>query len=489
MSSDERYSFPISAWLTEPAGQPRRVAGWVMTRLDFEHRPAVELGLLLAITLGAAFLRLHRLGDWSLWGDEEFALTFVNDGFRVPLSSTLMFWTTHALGLSEWSARLVPALIGIATVPLLYFPIRRIFGKAVALTSSLLLAVSTWHIYWSQNARFYSTLLLFFSLALLTFFAGLEEDRPWLMAASLVFLGLAANERLLALFFVPVAAGYLGLLFLLRFKRPAGLRWRNLAIYLVPGLIGAAFFAGPYLLHLDEWVVNFGDINNTPQWIIGGTLYYVGLPAVCLGAVGALHQVLHRSRAGLLLGLAALTPVVAVAALAPFQYTANRYAFIGLTSWILLASLALVEIFRLAEGHGRVLAIGVLALVLTASLADDCLYFQYQNGNRGDARDAFQYVGQHAAPGDVVMAADVLLGRYYLGQTVRSLAIYDFGAIPPGTRRLWIIDDLSLARTTPQQYAWLQSHALAVASFDVHVSVQNFVTRVYRYDVPPPADP
>jgi 4-amino-4-deoxy-L-arabinose transferase-like glycosyltransferase len=461
-----------------------QVAVRLKDQLDFERKPVVELGLLLAITLLAASLRLNRLGDWSLWGDEEFTLRFADDGFRVPFSSTLIFWTVRALGVSEWSGRLVPALIGIATVPVLYLPVRRIFGKSVALVSSLLLAVSTWHLYWSQNVRFYSTLLLFFSLALLTFFLAIEEDRPSLMLASLVFLGLAANERLLALFFVPIAAGYAGLLWFLRFERPRGLRLRTLLVYLVPCLVVTAFFVGPYLLSLDDWVVNFGESGETPFGIVAGIVYYVGLPIVCLGAFGATHQLLQRGRASLLLSLTALTPVLALVALAPFQYTVSRYAFIGLTSWILLASVAIVGLFRQAKSRDVVLAVGVLAIVLMTSLSEDFLYFQYQNGNRGDARAAFQYINQQLLPGDAVVAANVDLGRYYLGDAVHRLTLYDFAAIPPEIKRIWIVDDMSLATLIPQQYVWIRTHAHQVANFDVHVNVRNFVMRVYMYDVP-----
>src|SRR5437773_2068038 len=116
--------------MSERAGRAERAAVWLKYHLDFERKPVVELGLLLAIILLAAWLRLYRLGDWSLWGDEEFTLRFADDGFRAPFSSALIFWTVRALGVSEWSGRLVPALIGIATVPVLYLPVRRIFGKS-----------------------------------------------------------------------------------------------------------------------------------------------------------------------------------------------------------------------------------------------------------------------------------------------------------------------------------------------------------------------
>jgi hypothetical protein len=146
--------------------------------------------------------------------------------------------------------------------------------------------------------------------------------------------------------------------------------------------------------------------------------------------------------------------------------------------------LAIVGLFRQAQGRGVVLAVGVLAIALLTSISDDFLYFRYQNGNRGDARAAFQYVSQQQSPGDAVVAANVDLGRYYLGNSVHRLSLYDFAAVPPDTKRIWIVDDGSLATTVPQQYAWIRAHAQEVANFDVHVSARNFVMRVYVYDVP-----
>jgi hypothetical protein len=199
--------------------------------------------------------------------------------------------------------------------------------------------------------------------------------------------------------------------------------------------------------------------------------------------LGSLYQLHQRSRAALLLSLAATTPIVALAALAPFHYTANRYAFVALTSWIVLASLAIVELFRQVKGAGVLLATGVLGLALVTPLAEDYLYFQYQNGNRDDARAAFQYIGEHQLPGDIVVAANASLGRYYLGTPVSSLRTYDFGAIPDDIQRIWIVEDMNVEGKTPQQYAWIHAHATEVANFDVYVYARNYKMRVYLYDV------
>jgi hypothetical protein len=466
-----------------PGQGPARLAAADRLRRLSAH-PAVEPLAVLGVSLLGLGLRLFRLGTWSFWGDEVFTLRFMDDGFRVPLSTALIHWLTESLGVSEWSARLGPALIGAATIPLLYYPVRRAFGRPVALVFSLLLAVSTWHLYWSQNVRFYTALLLLYTLALLGFHLALEEDRPLWMAGSLVCLGLAANERLLALFFAPIAALYVGLLYGLPrggLGRPPGLRLRNLAVYLAPGVLGVAFFAGPYLLSLDDWVVNFGIVNNSPAWLAASTVYYLGLPVVVLGAFGGLHLLLARQRAGLLLGLAAGVPVAALMALSVVQYTASRYAFVALPAWLLLASVALVTLYQQAAGTGRMLAAGVLVLAVSLGLAENALYFTSQNGNRADARAAYQFIAARRAPADVVVGPDWPLGQYYLGSDVYSLATFDFSAPLPEGTRLWIVEDMNVAGVWPAQAEWIHANARLAGNFDVHAYARNFVMRVYVY--------
>jgi len=205
-----------------------------LIKIATEKNAVIEYSILAFIVIVAAGLRFYRLGEWSFWGDEVFSLSSKVDGFIQSTSVSLIQATTAALGTNEWSARLAPAFIGILSIPVLYFPIRQVSGVGTALIAASLLAVSTWHLYWSQNARFYVLLLILYTLALLTFYLGIENDKPWFIVASLILFGLAAKERLLALFFVPVALSYIVLLKILPFEKPAGYRLTNLAIFFLP---------------------------------------------------------------------------------------------------------------------------------------------------------------------------------------------------------------------------------------------------------------
>ncbi|HEY6021164.1 MAG TPA: glycosyltransferase family 39 protein, partial [Candidatus Paceibacterota bacterium] len=230
----------------------KRWRGWIG---DLSSRAWLNYILLLLITLIAAALRLYELGQWSFWIDEIYTINHAVLHFGnlqlilantpparnwVPVSAILAAQALSTWGVNEWSARVASAAIGILTFPILYFPTSRIFGHRITLISLLLLAVSPWHIFWSQNARFYTSLMLFYTLALFAFYVGIEKDRPIYLWLFLILVYLAASERLSALFIYPVVAAYLAALWVLRVEKPKGVNFKNLLLIASPILIGSA---------------------------------------------------------------------------------------------------------------------------------------------------------------------------------------------------------------------------------------------------------
>jgi mannosyltransferase len=176
-----------------------------------------------------------------------------------------------------------------SALPLLYFPTRRLFGPALALLANLLLALSPWHLYWSQNARFYTALLLLYMLGMFAFYYFMESNRlAWLFAASVFFL-LATLERMTTLFFGPVAAVYLLILLVTpRFGRPKGLNARSLAIFAAPVVLFSVyllFFTSFLGDSLATWI--FGRSHN-PLRVLLSVIYDLGLPLFLLGCWAAL---------------------------------------------------------------------------------------------------------------------------------------------------------------------------------------------------------
>lgn len=456
----------------------------------------VQLILVAGITLFAALLRFYKLGAWSFWGDEILSVVNIDDGFnynilRQSLGLSLIQVAISKLGVTEWSARLAPALIGVFSIPILYLPIRRVTGSAVALLAVLFLALSPWHLYWSQNARYYTLLLLFYTLALLTFFIGVEEDRPLYLLLSLLFLGLAARESLLALFLAPVLGAYMLLLVLLPFQKPPSFRHLpRLGLLLVPLLLFAVIFAWPYLRNLPAWFRGFGRVNNSPIWIAAGVIYYVRLVTVCFAAGSAIYLITRKprdrsARVGLLLILSAVIPVAALMLLSTFHYTANRYVFITLVSWLLLAAIGIDALIRHTTDRARWLAVAALLLLLIDPLGEALLYYNYQNGNRDDWRAAFAYVEERMAPGDRVVVSHQQLAGYYLGLNTAPFSRIDLSQLHDANSTTWLIEDLTVAELHPEAYHWLRNEAQLVAVFDVSVQARIYLLRVYRYGPAP----
>lgn len=453
----------------------------------FEADTRYQYGLLTIVTLFAAVLRFYKLGEWSLWGDEMITVLGASSVSDLALSkySSSLVLTSFALewfGISEWTARLVPALIGIITIPVIYFPVRKIFGPSVALLTAIFLAISPWHLYWSQNARFYTAILLFYTLALFAFYFGIEEDRPWYLVLSLFLFGLAIQERMFALFLVPTIAGYLITIRVFPFEKPLGLNLRNIAILSLPAFVGALVVGWRYLEDPSLWLEPFGFVNNNPFWILSGVVYYVGIPIVCMALAGALLLLLKKDRAALLMSLAAIIPLISVLALSLIQYTANRYVFVSLISWIILASVAVRESFVRTQANGRILVLGVFLILLLQPLGEDVLYFRYQHGNRDNWKAAYAFVEDKKEPGDLVITADHKLGRFYLDESIigmESLSPEDLGNIGS---RIWFVEDMNVEYRWPWFQEWVNKNATLMANFDNHVQARNFKMRVYLYD-------
>ena len=447
--------------------------------------------LLGAIVLLAGVLRFYKLGEWSFWIDEMITVNAAQDvsGFDYatqPIYLALINLALSSLGINEWSARLVPALVGVLTILILYFPIRRIFGPVVALLSSLFLAVSTWHLYWSQNVRFYSLLLLFYSLALFFFYFGIEEDRPSYLLLSMFILGLASRERMTALFLIPVAGTYLLLLKILPFEKPPGFRPRNLALLIIPSLILGLVFALPYLRQPTIWVDTFSRINNSPLWIASGIVYYIGLPIFCMGTMGAIYLLRRKDRASLLLSIGALFPLITTMCVSLFFYAANRYIFVSLMSWIVLASVAVRELYNQTQRGPTILAVGVLLLLTLSPLSEDVLYYQFQNGNRTDWKTAFEFIRDHKAEDDLIVSADPELGTFYLEEEAIGMEGLEVSHLVGHGERVWFVEDMNVEQRFPDLHSWILGKTQLVANIDVHVRARNFKMRIYLYDPPEP---
>jgi len=132
--------------------------------------------ILALILLLASALRLIHLGHESLWVDEATTIlsarvslhdllpTIIRLENMPPLHLVIMNRWVHVFGDSDFSVRFPSAVFGIASVAMMYLLARRMApagdGERFGLIAALLLAISRYHIAYSQQARAYSFLVL-----------------------------------------------------------------------------------------------------------------------------------------------------------------------------------------------------------------------------------------------------------------------------------------------------------------------------------------
>lgn len=170
-------------------------------------RWAVALAVVAAVCLGA-FLRLHGAGDRCLVDDEYATYMFAKEPLArlwgpdaaVETNPPLYYSLQHlwlAFGDDPGTMRGLPALFGIASVPLAFLLGRRVLGPWAGVLAAFLLATMPIHLYHSTEIRCYS-MLIFATLWGMVCLAGLlpgvgRADAP--DAAANAAPGLAAGPR------------------------------------------------------------------------------------------------------------------------------------------------------------------------------------------------------------------------------------------------------------------------------------------------------
>lgn len=136
----------------------------------FNHGKAarIELFIILALLVLAAATRIYGLSEWALMADEYYTYFKAYDRINTIINPAYYFLTVvcfEAFGVSEWAARLPAFLFGTLSVPVFYVTWSRVIGRNAAIISAILIILSSWHLWYSQQARFYPGVFIFGSLA------------------------------------------------------------------------------------------------------------------------------------------------------------------------------------------------------------------------------------------------------------------------------------------------------------------------------------
>jgi mannosyltransferase len=489
------------------------------------------------VLIALAFaLRLQSLAFQSLWRDEadaiRFALvplpdmlkTFSQPGFNGPLYFLLLRGWIDLAGQSEFAIRFPSLLFGVISLALIYSLGTRLFSRPIGLIAATLLAVSGYHVWYSQEAKMYTLIAALALAAIYCLRRGLEDGQARCWSSVVVCTSLAVYAHILAALLIPVEM----LLAVAWWPRTARRHRRRLT----PALISFAVLSVPYL-PLAVWqlplIFQPGETGFN-QYTLGQMLnvlngaYTRGILnslddtwavivaglAVALVLLGVLTRLSKNNRAPSAAGLAIwLTlPVLAIwfVSLHRPLFT-DRYVIWIMPAYYLAIALGLDAVWhaRSAQSLWRgavraAAAVSGIVLIVTSALSINA---QATTPYKSDFRSAAKVVAAAIQPGDVLMFQisyiqytfdyyyqtphTSLAGPYtnYPGnndgyQDSEATVFAQLDRVFQDQRGVWLIaSEVSLWDTRNLLQRWLEAHG---APTQQHSFAQVTVT---RYQLPP----
>jgi hypothetical protein len=445
-----------------------------MATNDSSHTPAAlaraSWAGILGVLLAAAVLRLYRL-DAQLWLDEISALNSI----RRPLADIVSAWPGAAshilyealahisravLGETPVAIRLPAAICGVAGVWAFHRLAKQMLDRG-ALFLAALFATSYHHIFFSQNARGYTALILASLLATALLLHG--ATRGMTRAQGVAYALTAALSAYVHPLGGFVLAGHVAVVVagagLARVRRrPAPVALRPFALWtLATGgvilllylpfarsmLAFARFNAGsaaegPRLgLGLarevfDGLAAAFGGPGGVAAGAVIGTIGLVGLARRAGLGLALLVAPLILQGAVLVAGGVGLHPRYFATAL-PVVYLVGGYGVLCCVTW---------AVSHVTRRHAALAEAVVLGAIVLASLAPLRRYYQYP---KQDFLGAARIVDARAAPEDarvgIRFAGNVLAGYYgYPYEIVDSLP--QLRALEARHPRVWVVTTL-----------------------------------------------
>lgn len=435
-----------------------------------------EAWTLAAILIVAAGARIAGL-DAALWYDEVFTLTHY---VRAPLGQVLtdfsslnnhMFYSLQAkasvalLGESAWAMRLPAMLFGIGSLVLLWAMARAPAGRVATLFAVFLMAISYHHVWFSQNARGYTGILFWTSLATLLLIEGLKHPdwRIWTAYGASVAAGMYTH--LSAGFFFASHALVYGVAWLARGAHGlapyAGLRDIRpvcgfalggvLTLLLHVPLIGQVLAAmskvseGKATSAMAEWVNPLRALKE-----IAGSLSAFG-PLAPFALAGTLLVLVWGAvalwrRAPLLVAVYAVSIPLALGLLVLLDFRIwPRYFFVDIGFVLLCLAFGAQELCGWMAGLLRMPKLGKPlfgAGVLVASVASLVLLARNYEHPKQDFDGAMQLIAGQREPGDVATSmglASEPIHSYFAPEwpVVRNEG--DLARLARDAKRVWLV--------------------------------------------------
>src|SRR5579883_243261 len=220
----------------------------------------------------AAALRVYKLGDANPWWDEGFTYWLASQDVpgmllrtagdtHPPLSYLLYQLWMPLAGRAIYALRFQAVLFGILAAPVCAAAARRLGGRWAGILAALLVAISPFHVWWSQQIRMYALVALLCALSIYLLIRALQEPKP--PRAVLVALFLTNVAGLYTLYFFAVLVLLEGLLAVALL---AGQRRRPL-LSTVYCLLSTPIPLLPWLAYFRQHAIRFPDDAAPLTWL------------------------------------------------------------------------------------------------------------------------------------------------------------------------------------------------------------------------------
>jgi mannosyltransferase len=468
-------------------------------RVTSAFSPRSSAILLFLMTIGTA-LRLYQLNT-GLWYDEivtllasvrppllEILSQFQGNNDH-PLYSVIAHFSIVSLGEAPWTLRLPSALFGIAGIPALYLVGSLVTSRFEAMLAATILTVSYHDIWFSQNARGYTLLLLCVLVATYLLLRWLAEGRTTYVVAYAVVAALGAYTHL-TMVFVCVSHGVVCAVEVFRSRKSSPrLDWGQAAIaFGGAGLLTVLLYA-PKLADVQKFFTTenvTGAEVATPMWAMlqmvqglqlgFGTLWSIAIGALICGA-GVWSY--FRRHAGAFWLFVLPVPVTVGLALAAGRPIFPRFVFFAIGFALLIAVRGAAAVGTwIAERvpklmsprqAGRMAALAVTMGAVALSIRSLPYGYRYP---KQDFNEAAAFVEHQKQGGDLVVVVGVTSAvplRDYLGKpwprVDRQQELRDL--VPQGGS-LWLVYSFPIyvAVDQPELWATIQRDCREVARFE-----------------------
>jgi 4-amino-4-deoxy-L-arabinose transferase-like glycosyltransferase len=410
--------------------------------------------LLAAVIAAGAALRFVALSKQSFWFDEALTVGLAKRGLfdmlhhipgseaDPPLYYVLAWAWRHVFGSGEAGLRSLSALAGTAAIPVAWAAGRELVSSRVGLVAAAIVAVNPMLIWYSQEARAYSLVVLLAAMSFWLFLLARRRRTAGSLAAWAAVSSLAILTHYAAAFLILAEAAWL-------FWELPRMRRAVVAAIGTVGLVGLVLL--PLAVHQadgrTDWVGSIPladrlwdvlrELGSGNTFLIssgwaapGGAWAILGFAGVVAGGILVVTLGPGRARRG-----AACSAAVGAAALAiPLLLSPTRFdTFLDrnlIGAWFPLA-------VALAVGIGattrRVVGVMALALLLLASIGVTLMVPRHAHLQRTDWRDAAAALGTPRVARAVVVKPGYLAGPAGNGSV---LAVYGhtLRAMPDGAR-------------------------------------------------------